>query len=112
MKAAFFRDFFLMTCLLGGIVQGADLFLPQTPGGLVVQLGGDAKLGGRLAVSGRYIIHYVDANPDAVAQARRELKAVNIYGLVSAETLADPLHLPYTENLVNAVTIQVPVKIT
>jgi len=112
MKATFFRNFFLMACLLGGIVQGADLFLPQTPGGLVVQLGGDAKLGGRLAVSGRYIIHYVDANPDAVAQARRELKAVNIYGLVSAETLADPLHLPYTENLVNAVTIQVPVKIT
>ena len=111
MKSAIFHYILFIVCLLGGVVHGADTLLPQTPGGLVVQLGGDARPAARLAASGRYIVHFLDTNPDVVAKARVTLKAAKIYGMASAERLTDPAHLPYTENLVNAVTIQESVKI-
>jgi outer membrane protein assembly factor BamB len=76
-------------------------------GGLVVQIGAaDADLAIRLSETGRYLIHLLDSNPSVITKARKSLRTKGIYGLAFAETLTDPIHLPYTENLVNAVILQ------
>jgi len=75
-------------------------------GGLVVQLGADdIETPARLGRSGRYLVHVLDTDAAAVAKAQAQFHAKGCYGLVSAERLADPGRLPYTENLVNLVIV-------
>lgn len=76
-------------------------------GGLVVQLGADdTDTPARLSQSGRYLVHVLDTNADAVSKAQAQLRAKGHYGLASVERLADPARLPYTENLVNVVLVR------
>jgi outer membrane protein assembly factor BamB len=75
-------------------------------GGLVVQLGADdVDTPARLGQSGRYLVHVLDTDAAAVARAQAQFRAKGFYGLVSAEHIADPGRLPYTENLVNLVIV-------
>ena len=103
------RSLFVIATLAGlACLQAAGApALPNVHGGLVVQLGAsDIGTAARLGRTGRFVVHVLDANPATAAKARKTLKAAGIYGLVSAEALADPSHLPYTENLVNAVLLR------
>jgi len=56
-----------------------------------------------LAKTGRYLIHVLESDAEAVESARRELHKAGLYGIASVERLDAGGKLPYTENLVNAV---------
>ncbi|MCF6311395.1 MAG: PQQ-binding-like beta-propeller repeat protein [Verrucomicrobiales bacterium] len=76
--------------------------LAKIHGGAVVQLGAtDTTTALTLAKTGRYIVHLLDTKTDVVSQAQKTLQKNHIYGVASAETLADFSHLPYSENLIN-----------
>ncbi len=72
-------------------------------GGLVVHLGcGDGRLTAALRAGEAYRVHGLDADPDAVAEAREHVRSLGLYGPVSVEPFRGP-RLPYIENLVNLV---------
>jgi outer membrane protein assembly factor BamB len=75
-------------------------------GGLCVQVGAN-DVGGaaELAATGRYLVHVLDGDEQAVERARGQLRPTGLYGLVSAERLPRSGGLPYTENLVNLLFI-------
>jgi outer membrane protein assembly factor BamB len=80
-------------------------------GGLVVQIGSaDTSLAVRLSGTGRYLIHLLDSDPSVTTKARKSLRANGTYGLAFAEVLKDPDHLPYAENVANAVMLQASAK--
>jgi len=54
------------------------------------------------------IVHGLDANLDRVVNARTRLTNDGAYGPVSVD-LFDGKHLPYTDNLVNALVAEVPI---
>ena len=103
----------LLICSFPGLSRAEEpAIIGGIHGGLVVQLGaGETDVAVRLGRTGRYVVHLLDSDPGTVAKARAALKAAGIYGLVSAETLANPARLPYSENIVNAVLIHSPGKI-
>ena len=83
--------------------------IANVQGGLVVQRGAtELNTATRLSRTGRYIIHVLDINAAAVKKARETLKTDGVYGLAFAETLTNPAHLPYTENLVNVGVVHSP----
>jgi outer membrane protein assembly factor BamB len=85
------------------------LTIANLHGGLVVQIGAaDAQLAARLSETGRYLVHLLDLDPAIAVKARKSLRAKGNYGLAFAETLTDPSHLPYAENVVNAVILREP----
>ena len=101
-----------LVCIVGiAITSGSSfadepLHVGSVTGGLVVQLGGaDTGQAARLSRTGHFVIHVLDANAATAAKAQQALKTGGIYGLASAEPLANAAHLPYTENLVNAVIV-------
>ena len=53
-------------------------------------------------------IHLLDVSPATAEKAQKSLRSDGIYGLAFAEALAAPGHLPYAENVVNAVMLQAP----
>ncbi|MDH3583072.1 MAG: PQQ-binding-like beta-propeller repeat protein [Phycisphaerae bacterium] len=70
-------------------------------GGLVVHLGsGSGKLTAALRANDSYQVHGLDADAAAVATARRNIRALDLYGPVSVDQLQGD-RLPYTDNLVN-----------
>ena len=76
-------------------------------GGLVVQLGAaDTATPAALSRTGRYLVNVLDTDAAAITNARQQLRAQGHYGLVSADRIAGPSHLPYTENLVNLVLVR------
>jgi len=78
------------------------------PKGLCVHLGcGDGRQTAALSDSGRVLVHGLDADPAAVAAARAFVRSKGLYGQVCIEHLAGK-HLPYAENLVNAVVAEGP----
>jgi len=77
-------------------------------GGLVVHLGcGDGKLTAALRAHDGYLVHGLDRNPAAVAEAREHVRSLGPYGPVSIEQL-DGARLPYTDNLVNLLVVDNP----
>ncbi|HIG80823.1 MAG TPA: hypothetical protein EYQ62_04105, partial [Verrucomicrobiales bacterium] len=95
--------FGLAFLLIGSVALNAA----QARGGLVVQLGAsDTAAAAQLAGTGRFVVQVLDADGAKVQQARAALTKAGVYGLVSAEKLDDPRHLPYTENLVNEVAVR------
>jgi outer membrane protein assembly factor BamB len=77
-------------------------------GGLVVHLGcGDGKLTAALRVSDAYMVHGLDADPQNVETARRNVQALGVYGNVSIDRCAGD-GLPYIDNLVNLLVVEDP----
>lgn len=110
---------FLVACLLLSFVllprSGASDFANTTalleslglPGGLVVQIGArDTAAAAALSKSGRFIVNVLDPDQSVVDRAQVELRRDGNYGLAAVERLPESSHLPYTENLVNAVIVQ------
>ena len=78
--------------------------LAKIHGGLVVQLGAsNAGTASELAETGRYVIHLLDTDAQAIGKARTSLRRDHLYGVASAESIPNFTHLPYTENLINLV---------
>ena len=104
----------LLACSLSGPSRADEpITIGDVYGGLVVQLGAaETSIALGLGRTGRYVVHLLDSAPGMVTKARAALKAAGIYGLVSAETLAEPARLPYSENIVNAIRIHSPGKIS
>jgi len=70
-------------------------------GGLVVHLGcGDGTLTAALRENDRYLVHGLDVEGRAVAEARQHIQSLGLAGPVSADTF-DGQHLPYADNLAN-----------
>jgi outer membrane protein assembly factor BamB len=113
LKKLMMKSWILFTAFLFGLscqtaLRGADAENPATlakiQGGLVVQLGGpNAEMASELANTGRYIIHLLDTERGKIEKARTVLHERQVYGVASAETVADYSHLPYTENLINLI---------
>jgi outer membrane protein assembly factor BamB len=83
-------------------------------GGLIVHIGcGDGELTAALHVNDTCLVHGLDADPDAVAKARKHIQGLGLYGKVSVEKL-NGRDLPYADNLVNMLVAedlsQVPMK--
>jgi outer membrane protein assembly factor BamB len=76
-------------------------------GGLVVQLGAeDTNAASELSHTGRYLIHVLDTDTEAIQTARSRLRKEGHYGLVWAEQAGKDGRLPYAENIVNLVVIR------
>ena len=76
-------------------------------GGLCVQLGSaDLGFAAKAARTGRFLVHVLDADASAVAQARQQLRAQSLYGLVSVDRAPSRTTLPYADNLVNVLVIE------
>lgn len=108
---ALHRSLLVALFLLGTNLLEANepLAIPGLHGGLVVQLhASDFDSAVRLCHNGRHLVHLLNSSPAATAAARAALKAAGLYGLGSAGTLTRPDHLPYTENLANAVVVHAP----
>ena len=72
-------------------------------GGLVVHIGcGDGKLTAALRADDNYLVHGLDADPKNVADARRRIQAMGVYGKVSVARWRGD-RLPYVDNLVNLI---------
>ena len=72
-------------------------------GGLVVHLGcGDGKLTAALRANDSTLVHGLDADGAKIAQARKHIESLGLYGEVSVERLGGD-RLPYIDNLVNLV---------
>ncbi|MHC4981716.1 MAG: outer membrane protein assembly factor BamB family protein [Planctomycetota bacterium] len=70
-------------------------------GGLVVHFGcGSGRLTAALRANDGYVVHGLDPDAENIQKARRHIRALGLYGKVSAEQWTDD-HLPYTDNLVN-----------
>ena len=70
-------------------------------GGLVVHLGcGGGKLTAALRAGDRYLVHGLDTDANNVTAARKHIRSLGLYGMVSVQAF-DGTHLPYAENLVN-----------
>jgi len=74
-------------------------------GGLVVHVGcGDGKLTASLRATDSYVVQGLDTDRRNVDAARRHIKALGIYGKVTADVF-DGERLPYTDNLVNLLVV-------
>ena len=91
----------------GKILKASDV-----KGGLIVHIGcGDGKLTAELHANERastelsrmsYLVHGLDRSESRVAQARKYIRTLGVYGDVSIEQLKGN-RLPYVDNLVNLV---------
>jgi len=93
---------FSMSAFAQGASPGEELLQSSgIRGGLVVHLGcGDGRLTAALGANDSYLVHGLDADPENVAQARKTIRSMGLYGRVSVEAF-DGEHLPYADNLVN-----------
>jgi len=81
-------------------------------GGLVVHLGcGDGRLTAALRAGPRFLVHGLDIDPAAVAQARQNIRRLGLYGPVSVDSF-DGRHLPYADRLVNLLVIEQPFEVS
>jgi outer membrane protein assembly factor BamB len=113
----------LLVCILGTVSLSSVLAADPGPdshtsiaqdiltatgvkGGLIAHLGcGDGTLTGALRVNERYLVHGLDRNPEKVAEARRNIQSLGLYGPVSVEAW-EGTSLPYTDNLVNVIVAE------
>ena len=96
MKSGIFFTAFLFGLSCQTALRGADAensaTLAKNQGGLVIQLGDpNAEMASELANTGRYIIHLLDTERGKIEKARTVLHERQVYGVASAETVADRL---------------------
>ena len=94
-----------MICV--GTSQAADPSVEETlestgtTGGLIVHVGcGDGKRTAALRAGDGFLVHGLDTDAEQVAEARRHIRSLGLYGTVSVDTF-DGHRLPYVDNLVN-----------
>lgn len=81
---------------------------PAMPGGFVAQVGwGDGRLLVKLAESGKYAIHVLEADAATVAAARVQLVTRNLNGVITVEWWPER-YLPYGDDLINALLVETP----
>ena len=103
----------VVVCLVAGTGLAAEPAAPAGPGaaapvGLCVHVGcGNGRLTAMFARSGRVLVHGLDADAGAVADARAFVRSQGLYGQVCIEQLSSK-RLPYAENLVNMVVAEGP----
>ena len=105
----------VVICLLSGRSSAAEesaarvLEAAGVRGGLIVHAGCSDGTGTvDLRLNERCVVHGVDTDPERIAEARARLTADGVYGAVSLD-LFDGQHLPYTDNLVNALVAETPI---
>jgi len=105
----------VVICLLSGRLSAAEesaarvLEAAGAGGGLIVHAGcGDAAGTLGLRLNQRCVVHGLDADPQRIAAARARLTADGVYGAVSLDVF-DGQHLPYTDDLVNALVAETPI---
>lgn len=77
-------------------------------GGLVVHLGcGEGRLTAALRRHESYVVHGLEPSPARVAEARRYIRSLGLYGAVSVECRDDPV-LPYVDHAVNLLVAEFP----
>jgi len=77
-------------------------------GGVVVHLGcGDGKLTAALRAGDAYLVQGLDTNAKNVAEARKHIHPLGLYGKVSVERWTGK-RLPYIDNIVNLVVSERP----
>lgn len=80
-------------------------------GGLVVHVGcGDGRLTAALRAGEGYLVQGLDTDPAHVAEARRLIQSLGVYGPVSVDEF-DGRHLPYADNLVNLLVVSGPLSV-
>ncbi|MHC4166194.1 MAG: class I SAM-dependent methyltransferase, partial [Planctomycetota bacterium] len=92
----------------GAMAQTAAEIVEATEftGGLIVHLGcGNGELTAALHVSDSCLVHGLDADPEAVARARRHIQELGLYGEVSVQKL-EGAELPYADGLVNLLVVE------
>ncbi len=85
--------------------QQAEAILKEcnVTGGLIVHIGcGNGRLTAALRTGDGFLVHGLDRSKNRVELARKYIKSVGYYGLVSIDRLT-ARSLPYTDNLVNLV---------
>ncbi|MBN1804024.1 MAG: PQQ-binding-like beta-propeller repeat protein [Sedimentisphaerales bacterium] len=90
----------------------AEYFLEDSgiKGGLVVHIGcGDGSLTAALCANSSYLVHGLDASAKNVQLAREHIRAQKLYGRVSVEHYTAN-QLPYSDNLVNLIVSERPIK--
>ena len=102
----------LAVILVGCVEQDSSSELEQAQqildasgvkGGLIVHVNcGDGKLTAALGANDSYLVHGLDADAKNIAQARKHIQLLKLYGKVSVEQFRGN-RLPYTDNLVNLV---------
>ncbi|MHC4298140.1 MAG: outer membrane protein assembly factor BamB family protein [Planctomycetota bacterium] len=72
-------------------------------GGMIVHIGcGNGDLTAALGADDRYLVHGLDRSDSNVANARRNLQSLGVYGAISIDKL-DGATLPYIDNFVNLI---------
>ena len=97
----------LLVCLMAGVPIAAEDFadVAGVPGGFVVWVGcEDGKMLASLGSRKGFVVQGLSDNPQAVAAAKEQVKAVGIYGKVSVVHF-NGKQLPYVDNLVNLLVV-------
>ena len=68
----------------------------------------DVQRAAELADTGRFLVHVLTPDSQAVERLRTQLHEHELYGLISVEAVRAGQALPYTENLVNLFLVQEP----
>ena len=75
-------------------------------GGLIVHVGcGNGRLTAALRANERYLVHGLDTDTSDVEEARRHIRSIGLYGVVSVRKW-DGVLLPYADNMVNLVVAE------
>ena len=83
----------------------------QYESGLIVHLGcGDGRLTATLHGRDESVVHGLDSDAAQVAEARKHIRQLGLYGKVSVEVF-DSKHLPYADNLVNLIVVSCPLSV-
>jgi len=111
----------LAVCLLAGTAEAkkndaitrAKEILKTTgiKGGLIVHVTcGDGKLTAALRANDSYIVHGLDRDAENIEQAQKYIQSLGLYGKVSVEHWKTK-RLPYTDNLINLIISEKPIKV-
>lgn len=117
--AGLYGALFLLYVSVGASGAGAAADSPGAParrilsatgveGGLVVHVGcDDGRLTAALHAGDNYVVQGLDEDEDDVAEARRRIKSLGLYGDVTAVRWSGD-YLPYVDGLVNLLVVEEP----
>ncbi len=106
----------LLVLAMAGLAPAATAgdFLRESgvSGGVAVHVGcGAGRRTAALHADDKLLVHGLDTDPAAVAEAKAHIDSLGLYGRVSAERY-DGKNLPHGDNIVNLIVIEDPGKLT